>query len=402
MKKLLSIAFFIATLNSYSQINFEKGYFIDNNGKRTECLIKNSDWKNNPDKFIYKSTANSSQKTSFIDNVKEFGIYNASKFIRKTVQIDIPTTNINKISTDRRAKLKTQTLFLKALIEGSANLYSFENNKNKVFFYSTNKKEVEQLIFKKFKVNDNYYSNNERYKQQLFNNLKCGSLNSKNLSYKTKSLTRFFIKYNSCNNSEVINFSKSSEARKKFNLSVLAGVNNTSLNIQSGTSSSRNTDFGSNLGLRFSVEGEYILPFNKNKWSVVIAPTYQSFSANKSTDTPFVVGGVLKADVKHNSIEIPIGIRHSFYLNDVSKIFLTGSYIVDFSFDSNINFKRIDDSSIGALDINSLNSFAVGVGYKYQKFIIDFRYSNKNILQNFTNWNSKYSTLSLSLGYTIF
>ena len=46
MKKLL-VVFLIAfnIFNSYSQIKFEKGYFINNYNDKTDCLIKNIDWK---------------------------------------------------------------------------------------------------------------------------------------------------------------------------------------------------------------------------------------------------------------------------------------------------------------------------------------------------------------------
>ena len=57
-KKLFFLLTIILSLNSYSQVSFEKGYHIDNNDQKISCLIKNLDWKNNPTKFEFKLSEN--------------------------------------------------------------------------------------------------------------------------------------------------------------------------------------------------------------------------------------------------------------------------------------------------------------------------------------------------------
>ena len=47
-KQILLLLTTILSLNSYSQINFDKGYFINDSNQKVDCLIKNIDWKNNP------------------------------------------------------------------------------------------------------------------------------------------------------------------------------------------------------------------------------------------------------------------------------------------------------------------------------------------------------------------
>lgn len=51
MKKLFQIFITLLTINCYSQISYEKGYYIDNSGQKTECLIKNNDWLRDPTDF---------------------------------------------------------------------------------------------------------------------------------------------------------------------------------------------------------------------------------------------------------------------------------------------------------------------------------------------------------------
>ena len=54
--KIITLTYSLLFLSfiGFTQIRFEKGYFITNYGKRIDCFIKDIDWKNNPTKFDYK------------------------------------------------------------------------------------------------------------------------------------------------------------------------------------------------------------------------------------------------------------------------------------------------------------------------------------------------------------
>ena len=42
--QLLILLITILSFNCYSQIKYQKGYYINNDGQKTDCLIKNVDW----------------------------------------------------------------------------------------------------------------------------------------------------------------------------------------------------------------------------------------------------------------------------------------------------------------------------------------------------------------------
>ena len=44
------------SMQCHSQISYVRGYFIHNSGEKTVCLIRNVDWKNNPQEFDFKRT----------------------------------------------------------------------------------------------------------------------------------------------------------------------------------------------------------------------------------------------------------------------------------------------------------------------------------------------------------
>lgn len=115
MKKLFQIFITLLTINCYSQISYEKGYYIDNSGQKTECLIKNNDWLRDPTDFKYKLSESDDIKTNDLESVKEFGIYGITKYIRATVEMDISTENINDMDNDLNPKFQKNTAILKSV-----------------------------------------------------------------------------------------------------------------------------------------------------------------------------------------------------------------------------------------------------------------------------------------------
>jgi len=395
-KQLLLFLITILTVNSYSQITYEKGYYITNSGQKIDCLIKNIDWRKNPTEFKYKATEKAENKTATIKSVKEFRIYNSSKYLRSKVKIDRTTENTDDLNHEKNPIFKEEELFLKVLIEGGANLYEYIDDNLTRYFFSKENVAIEQLVFKKYLKNENQVGINSKYRQQLWDNLKCSNFTIdklQNIDYEKKDLNLFFIEYNQCNNQKFINFNKKKQRKKDvINFNIRVGLNNSSLTIQNDISNSRDTDFGNEIGFRLGIETEFIMPFNKNKWAVLIEPTYQSFKSQQELTRRNV-------EVDYKSIEIPIGIRHYFFLNENAKIFINGSYIFDFSLDSAINFDPGTD-----LEIETGENLALGLGYKHNnKYSLELRYhTSRNVLRNFTDWRSDFNTISLIFGYTIF
>lgn len=404
-KKLLFLLITISTTYSFAQITFEKGYYIDNNNNKISCLIKNLDWKNNPKDFEYKLSENDEPKLATLESVSEFGIDQASKYIRKTVDIDRSTNNLNNLEKGKNPKFVEEQLFLKVLIEGKANLYLYEEGNLKRFFYTLDNSDIEQLVYKIYLTETNKTKRNKHFKQQLWNSLKCPSIAMNDVDkvkYEKNSLTNFFGRYNLCHDSSFTSYEEKVE-RDFFNLTLRPRLNSTSLSINNENSNSYNLDFDNKLSFGFGAEVEFILPFNKNKWSITIEPTYQEYKNEKTTDASNVSGGKVTADADYNSIEIPIGVKHYFYLNDHSKIFANISYVMDFSSKTTIDFKRADGSELNSLDVNSTNSFALGIGYKYNRYSLEFRYqTSREVLDRYAYWSSNYKTASIIFGFSLF
>lgn len=394
MRKLLLLLGIAALVsNCYSQIVFEKGYFIDNSDQRVECLIKNVDWQYNPREFEYK-LEDSKITTTNISFVKEFGIDNVSKYKRYAVNIDRSGTDLSKMSTEKNPVFLEEELFLKVLVEGEASLYRFVDKGLERFFFKMNDSEITQLVYKLYMASPNQKAENNHFRQQLMIELSGPDLlenDFKNLHYETKELVRLFVRYNDLVNSGYTNFTEK-EKRDAFNLTLRPGMNYSSFSAINKDDHSMGADYGNKLGFRFGIEAEFILPFNRNKWAIIIEPTYQYFNSELEST-------VYDVYVDYKSVELPVGIRHYFYLNTNSKIFIDGSMILDFPQNSKLRANYALE-----LDINSAPNMTFGIGYKLKEiYSLELRYQMpRELLNGYLLWQSDYNTLSVIFGYSIF
>lgn len=373
MKKLLSILFLgFFSYHSYSQVNFEKAYFIDNDNIRTECFIKNKDLYQNPNTFQYKLTQEDAvAHTGDLRNIKEFEISNTIKFVRSFVKMDVSTSDLGQTKDVREPEWVEKTLFLKVLIEGKASLYEYKDKALKRFFYKTDDIVLTQLIFKKYYIpNTNYLSlgvNND-FQKQMWKNINCENQTLDKvlkLEYERKDLVDYFVKYNNCKNSSYKDYNKNI-SKGSFNIKVKAGFNVSPYSDYENTD--EKVDFtGNKLFLKYGGEFEYISPFNRNKWAAFIELTYQTYKFSAITTDYSTFGEAFDITEESSYFEKSfftfVGVRYYMYLENNSKIFINAGLF---------------------------NTF--GLGYSYNdNFNVETRYANTGL--------SRYSVI---FGYTIF
>ncbi|GHC65123.1 hypothetical protein GCM10008083_32980 [Ulvibacter litoralis] len=375
--------------------------------QKFSCLIKSFDWNNNPTEFSYKLSENDKIKIATIKSVKEFGVDNDSKFIRVKVNIDRSSPIIDKLSNNRNPDYKEEELFLKVLLEGRTNLYQYIDNSLTRFFYNKEDQSIEQLVYKSYKTVENKISENNHFRQQLLVNLTCDNINIKKikkLDYHKNDLIRIFKEYSACHKVDLI-YLEPIQKRDFFNLTLRPRFNSSSLTIRNENFNSKDIiEFDNKIGFGFGLEAEVILPFNKNKWSFVVEPTYQNFKSEKTIyNVSTIFGGELTAKIDYISIEIPVGLRHYFLLNDYSKIFINVSYVFDLSSKSKLETKTSATSDFSVTELKTVGNLAFGMGYKfYDKYSLEARYqSNREVLKDVSPWNSDYKTFSIILGYSL-
>ncbi len=133
------------------------------------------------------------------------------------------------------------------------------------------------------------------------------------IDYNSKDLHKLFIRFNECSNSKQVQYA-ANQRKDMFNLAIRPGLNLSRLIISNWSNESWTTVFRIKPGLRFGVETEFILPFNKNKWSIIAEPTFQYYrseSTIESDDMPLII---LVARANYRSTELPLELRHYFFL----------------------------------------------------------------------------------------
>ena len=409
MKNGKVLLFLVLNFSGYvfGQIKFEKGYFIDNENQKTECYIQNKDALKNPSEFKYMLTPNGEVKSANIKEVREFCIQNSDKFIRVEVDIDTSSSSLNDLSEFRNPLWRHKQLFLKVLIEGEATLYYYNDKRIERFFYSTNDKAIKQLIYKEYYFdNDNPAFNaetvkigyNNTFRQQLLNDVSCKNttINSiSGLEYNKKELEKYFDYYNSCVDSTYkVNDKKQSPG--EINLKVLTGFDYTGLIL---FYDQQTANFNHKINYILGIEGEYILPINKNKWGIAGELAYQSYQGQTESTSHIY-------RINYKSIDLSLGIKYYLLLNDYTKVYFDSyvNSVLNYAPGAEVNYKfiYIYEDELRKKDFKINPNFAFGAGFSYKRISAELRYyANQELLNNYGTWSTEYKKISVIIGYKL-
>lgn len=406
MKKIYTLVLVLVfTITAYSQNNYKKGYFLNAANQRVDCFILDLDWNNSPTIFKYKLTEEGEVKDMYVTSITEFELEGVSKWVKKTVQFDDALMDVKNLTDIRTPIFKEEKLLLRVLIQGKATLYKYRGRDSTKFFFSIDNGETQQLVFREYlQSDDRVVAKNNDYKQKLFISLKCEDFKLsrfENLNYKEEDLKKLFTDYNICKDTNFVNQFK--ETKKDiFNLNIRPGFNYSSLSIDYFNNDYKeDVDFDKVFEFRFGIEFEMILPINNNKWSIIIEPIFHKYQVTQQLPSTSPSVASQSVTVDYTSIDLSLGARYYFFLNENSKIFTNISFApVDFvSNNSSVDFENATDLSIFT-DMN----FGFGLGYNYNnKYSFELRaISSKNILSDYYNLSSKYTPLSVIFGYTLF
>lgn len=391
----LTLALSVLSLGAFAQIKFEPGYLIGSDGQRIECEIRNVDWSNNPTSFEYRMAGGETRQGT-LETVTEFGITGDATFKRFSVDMDRSSDVVNKLSSERNPEFKNETLFLRLLVKGKAELFEYIDSGLKRYFYAMAGNPPSQLVYKRYMQMDKsgrwengYAAANEQYKQQIFNDLTCASIAQKdveNLKYDRSSLMKIFSKYNTCTGTAVKS-SEEGKGKSVTHLSIRPGLANNSFFVDNGAS---RTDLESALVFRIGVEVETVMPFNKGLWAITFEPAYQSYSSKISSGT---------VSIDYKSLDLGIALRRYLFVNEANRLYVNVGFVYALPLGGKGAIK------VGALplDISNGVNFTAGLGYGMGKFSAEFNYGfSRGLLGDYPAFTSGYGGPALILGYRIF
>jgi len=384
--------------------NNQKGYLIDRNNKKTEVLFKEVDFSDNT-KIRYKTSEDGDYKN--IDySIVEYSIGDDYKFVRKNVKHDKMFT---EIATSKEPAFINEELFLNVIGDGGdINLYSYSDKGRTKFFYEVKgSNEVVQFIYKRYSENNSSQKENNYFRNQLNTILKCEALQVSdflNLKYKKEDFLKIFEKYNQCKKQDAQVYENKSGKKPKIKYSALVGLYQSGFAVEfSGGESEKETKTTIGFG------GEVALIFPSEKTEIFLRAEYESYSgrskySNHLTGTARQENNFL---LESSFINLNVGGRYNFILNNKNKIFIEGAVGINMPFDDIIYTVTHPEASGGAADIElkyrysaKTNAyFNFGIGYTYNnKISLALRTdTNRNLL---TDDTTKFSRMGLNLKYT--
>lgn len=396
-----TLLFLFIFSSSYAQFTFEPGYFIDNQGTRTECLIKNMVWRNNPSQFEYKLDLTSDIKIASIATVQEFGINNSAKFVKTKVIIDSYHTKLDKESNATNVDYNEKTLFLNVLEEGDANLYDYRTKHYKRFFFKVGNNPIEQLVYKSF-INSQDLKGTEleyvrKYKLQLYKNMASEEITIKEIDkvkFSEKSLRNIFSHYNLNKTGNSKNYFNT----KKGNLTNLRARVGLGLANFSGEYSSGSQFEGikNAISTRIGLEIEYISTHFDGLFSFTAEPTLLR-SSNRS-DMLLNRG---PGKLTYNAFKLPLGIRYNYKLANGSRLYLTFINDLEISFGSKIEY----ESTPHPIEISDdrkdifFSDFAVSIGHIKNELSFELRYHFNKFIGTVSGYSIKFNAIDLIFGY---
>ena len=418
MKKIFSLLFFtILSATAFSQIKYEKGYIINENGQTSHVYIKLNEMADNPTQTQYKYSPEGKINTTSIATIKEFGIGDSYKFTKENVQIDRSSEEHKKISQIRNAEFKEEVLFLRTLLEGEYSLLYYQDGHLKRYFIKKPDGAIEQLIYKKYTTGDNIIRKNNRYKQQLINLLVCEEISEndlKNLRYTRSNLINLYIEYHECKGRDF----KVYYTHKKgdLNLMVKAGVNFTNFGMEQDIYNIVE-EFQYQIDPRVGLEIEYILPMANQKVALYMEPSFSMYNAEHEIivatkgSTPSNPGGVsgfrALVNMDYKILDLPLGVRYYMFLNKAytSKMFVNAGASLNLVFNSSTMVRKYDNKS-SDFDFNQSwqPTFFAGVGYRYSERIgFEVRYFPVRPLTDNGGYKLHQNhSFALVAGYTLF
>ncbi|MFC5047412.1 hypothetical protein ACFSTE_07210 [Aquimarina hainanensis] len=384
--KLLTLCivtfFFSVTISAQSL--YEAGYFIDNDGNKTKCLIKKLPWKNTPTSFEWKKNISSSTKTGDIEDIREFGVGQDFVFKRYILEFDLAGDNLGRATKSKDPNVKIRKIYLRQILQSKASLFQYSKNGVHRFFYTNGKTFYpELLVYKVYYTPDEskkvgekiIHNENTKFREQLKKYINCGNQETEMVTYTLRSLLRYFKEYNQCKGAKIDYIFKRKISQTK--IGVVAGIDFNEFSHPSHNDTSMELLYEITNSARYGLFIETFIPFSKVDLSFFLEGTYTTFSST-ATD-PIAVNTDYTLD--YQSLSFALAPRFHIYLSSTFELFFEGGVSANFHLDTTSDaLEEVKNSTTNYFYGGGLGTGRVKMGYRI--------YTSKNISRNLSRPDS--------------
>ena len=403
MKLLTMMAVLLTAVASYCQ---EAGYYVTKSGQKV-----NVEFEKRPGfgatELSVKKPGGGYEKISLSD-INEFGVPNVYRMQRFDVDADLSVDRYTKVSPKSEAIFQNRSLFMESLVDGDASLYVYEDGYFTNYFYSVKSKNIPltQLLHKDFVLASGEAGTNNKFRQQLFENVSCEGDKVSDFTkrnYARKELVEVFNRYNTCKGGGSTEL-KGSDRGLAIKLAVFAGYSvNKYESVVEGRSGSEN--FGSPQG---GFEVEALFPskqfsfFGRLGFSKATAEATSIRRMSSST----TIAVISKLDMPY--ADLYLGSRYYVLSSQRNKLYVDAAASLIIPFNGKVGISTIvNDNGVvtdeTSFKLSSNLGFAFAAGYIFNdKWGAEFRYNTtQNLLGDKTPIEGNFSRMSLNVRYTI-
>lgn len=285
MKTTLSILFCLCSLAAAAQSSPTIGYYINASGDTVAATIQDENWIRNPEQIRVEEQSGS--RTIYLHEMQGFGLASGDVFRKFIVDVDVDVspTDLNQMEPNEPQRMKRDTVLLRVLVVGAANLYTLNDRNGKLHYYIGKPgEEPRELVYRKALLNINNRTVTktfESYKGILFLYLQdCGFTEQElhKVPFREQNLMQTIKKYNACKEPAAQEEYVATQSKTTFRFGAVAGIGAASFTFSGDESFSELTqsDFSSTgpvAGLVFDV----VLPRGFGRWGLSNEVLYKPY-----------------------------------------------------------------------------------------------------------------------------
>ncbi len=397
LRSVLVVALILPTLLIFSlpvaaQKNFIKGYFVTTANDTIQCFINDKGWNQNPRQIEYKITAAGEAATFRPAEIKSFGLSTGDIYEGRVVTRNNSPKDLEALRLGNTGVTTTDTVFLRVLVRGAANLLYLNNGNRDYFYYQTNADipveldvrytlQQDPLTGKALFITDN------RFQAQLKSYFEACPAVVKQLTfakYNISDLRAAFKAYNACTQNQGYE-----GAAKNLTLAfgLLGGTSLTYVDFDTPeTPSLQHTPFQGGPSLNVGLALNIIIPQNRQKWSFYNELLLKSFKATGSFEEhlPFayetrhyytefdVKSAGLTSMLRYQFLDTPVRpyVNAGFAVNYIFDVQEFQSVRTTFDFTTRETYW--EPTPLGVYQQVEL-ALALGAGVTYKKFSLETR-----------------------------
>lgn len=383
------ILFIIFSRDVHAQQDYIPGYVVDMAGDTTRGYIDYWKGRRNPEKIYFKKDLNGKTIKYIPSEIKRFVVEGAI-YVSAIVDRSLSSARVNKLDYHDKLDLRTDTLFLQAVIQGHKSLYYYESEEGIKNFYIQNGDKISLLEYKKYVKSidsKDVIAEVRTYPLQLreyFGDCEAIQGSLALLEYNIEKIENLFYDYYEQCSPEKLEFIKRKE-KIAFHYSLKAGLTYTKMNFKTGYSYLTRANFKPSIDYTLGIAADIGLSRKKKKWSINSELLYTRYTVKGSyTANTNVIGGrVVTTKLGVSYLKLNTLLKYKYKTENGKSIYFSAGISKALSVNSinervDVTYSAVGSTTEEGIAVPGVRKFelgrVLGIGYQKSNYSMEIRF----------------------------